>query len=112
MQHLLTQKWWKPLGAPVMWQVRVLTESVARGMTVMDRGLKRWNNPHAWTERPLVQVSPLALFCCPSGLPAHFRSPAALHTNLCSRVFLLGVQVALAVNAVEVISMLLERMAA
>lgn len=42
--------------AVVCGQVRVLTESVARGMTVIDRGLKRWNNPHAWTERPLVQV--------------------------------------------------------
>ena len=38
-------------------QIRVLTESVARGMSVMDTGLKRWNRPHAWTERPQVQVA-------------------------------------------------------
>ena len=38
-------------------QVRVLTESVATGMTVMDVGLKRWNNPHGWTDRANVQVA-------------------------------------------------------
>jgi uridine nucleosidase len=38
-------------------QVRVLTESVARGMTVMDVGLKRWNKPHGWTNCPKVQVA-------------------------------------------------------
>ena len=38
-------------------QIRVLTESVARGMSVMDTGLKRWNKPHAWTDRPKVQVA-------------------------------------------------------
>lgn len=38
-------------------QIRVLTESVARGMSVMDTGLKRWNRPHAWTDRPQVQVA-------------------------------------------------------
>ncbi len=38
-------------------QVRVLTESVAIGMTVMDVGLKRWNNPHGWTDRANVQVA-------------------------------------------------------
>ncbi|CAL5223594.1 g6133 [Coccomyxa viridis] len=38
-------------------QIRVLTESVARGMSVMDTGLKRWNRPHAWTDRPRVQVA-------------------------------------------------------
>lgn len=56
-------------------QVRVLTEGVARGMTVMDVGLKRWNKPHAWSDRPKLQV-------------------------------------AVAVNAAETTSLLLERMAA
>lgn len=37
--------------------VRVLTEGVARGMTVMDAGLKRWNSPNGWTGRPKVQVA-------------------------------------------------------
>ena len=37
-------------------QIRVLTESVARGMSVMDTQLKRWNRPHSWTDRPKVQV--------------------------------------------------------
>ena len=37
-------------------QIRVLTESVARGMSVMDTQLKRWNRPHPWTDRPKVQV--------------------------------------------------------
>ena len=37
--------------------VRVLTEGVARGMSVMDAGLKRWNSPNGWTDRPKVQVA-------------------------------------------------------
>jgi len=46
-------------------QIRVLTESVARGMSVMDTGLKRWNSPHSWTDRPNVQVRTLLLFGTP-----------------------------------------------
>ena len=40
-------------------QIRVLTESVARGMSVMDTQLKRWNRPHPWIDRPKVQVRDL-----------------------------------------------------
>lgn len=46
-------------------QIRVLTESVARGMSVMDTGLKRWNRPHSWTDRPKVQVRTLLLVGTP-----------------------------------------------
>ena len=44
-------------------QIRVLTESVARGMSVMDTQLKRWNRPHSWTDRPKVQVLGLPSPC-------------------------------------------------
>jgi hypothetical protein len=48
----------------------VLTDGVARGMTVMDRGLKRWNNTHGWTERPLVQVCPLQRVAVAASVPS------------------------------------------
>ena len=38
-------------------EIRVLTEGVAAGHTIMDRGLKRWNSPNAWSSRPKVQVA-------------------------------------------------------
>ena len=38
-------------------EVRVLTSGVAAGHTIMDRGLKRWNGPNAWSGRPKVQVA-------------------------------------------------------
>ncbi len=37
--------------------VRVLTEGVARGMSVMDACQKKWNSPNGWTGRPRVQVA-------------------------------------------------------
>ena len=37
--------------------VRVLTEGVARGMSVMDACQKKWNSPNGWTGRPKVQVA-------------------------------------------------------
>ncbi|KAK9847787.1 hypothetical protein WJX84_001186 [Apatococcus fuscideae] len=42
------------------WQagkVLVLTEGVARGMTIMDHCVRNWAAPHAWSDRPLVQVA-------------------------------------------------------
>lgn len=35
-------------------QVRVVSEGFARGLTILDRNLKAWNAPNAWTERPKV----------------------------------------------------------
>ena len=37
--------------------VRVLTEGVARGMSVLDAGHKKWNSPNGWTGRPMVHVA-------------------------------------------------------
>ncbi|KAK9815788.1 hypothetical protein WJX72_009484 [[Myrmecia] bisecta] len=42
------------------WQqgaVCVVTEGVARGLTVMDAGTKSWNGPNAWMTRPSVAVA-------------------------------------------------------
>lgn len=74
----------------------------------MDRGLKRWNNAHGWTERPLVQVRPAAyLVQLARPLLAACGGGGAY-----ADVLVAAVQVALAVNAAEVTSLLLERMAA
>ena len=52
--------------------MRVLTEGMARGMTVMDTGSKKWNSPNGWTGRPSVHVAVAVqgnqlLPCCYSG---------------------------------------------
>ncbi len=38
-------------------QVRVVTSDIAAGHTILDRGLKQWNGPNAWTGRPKVKVA-------------------------------------------------------
>ena len=43
-------------------QIRVLTEGIGRGMSIMDAGLKRWNGPNAWDGRPYLQAC-LFLLC-------------------------------------------------
>ena len=37
--------------------VRVLTEGIAKGQTIADTGYKNWNAPHAWDDRPPVQLA-------------------------------------------------------
>ena len=37
--------------------VRVVTEGLACGATIMDLGNKKWNRPNAWRERPAVKVA-------------------------------------------------------
>ena len=37
--------------------LRVLTEGIARGMSVLDAGHKKWNSPNGWTGRPEVHVA-------------------------------------------------------
>ena len=44
-------------------QIRVLTEGIGRGMSVMDAGLKRWNGPNAWDGRPCLQACLFFLVC-------------------------------------------------
>ncbi len=38
-------------------EVRVVTSGVAAGHTILDRGLKQWNEPNAWTGRPKAKVA-------------------------------------------------------
>ncbi len=38
-------------------EVRVVTEGVARGHTIMDVQKKRWHKPTEWAGRPKVQVA-------------------------------------------------------
>ena len=38
-------------------EVRVVTEGVARGHTIMDTQKKRWHKPTPWSGRPKAQVA-------------------------------------------------------
>ena len=38
-------------------QLRVVSSGFAAGHTILDQGLKQWNGPNAWTERPQVKVA-------------------------------------------------------
>lgn len=37
--------------------VRVVTEGLACGATIMDLGVKAWNRPNGWMGRPTVKVA-------------------------------------------------------
>lgn len=37
--------------------VRVVTDGLATGMTIMDLGLKSWNSPNGWMDRPSIKVA-------------------------------------------------------
>ena len=37
--------------------VRVVTEGLARGATIMDLGNKTWNSPNGWMDRPSIKVA-------------------------------------------------------
>ena len=37
--------------------VRVVTEGLALGATIMDLGNKAWNSPNGWMGRPAVKVA-------------------------------------------------------
>ena len=37
--------------------VRVVTEGLACGSTIMDLGNKAWNSPNGWMNRPAVKVA-------------------------------------------------------
>lgn len=37
--------------------VRVVTEGLANGATIMDLGNKAWNSPNGWMDRPAVKVA-------------------------------------------------------
>lgn len=37
--------------------IRVATDGLARGLTLMDEGKKVWNGPNAWMGRPAVSVA-------------------------------------------------------
>ena len=37
--------------------VRVVTDGLTRGLTIMDEGKKVWNGPNAWMGRPAVSVA-------------------------------------------------------
>lgn len=37
--------------------VRVVTEGLACGATIMDLGRKTWNRPNGWVGRPAVKVA-------------------------------------------------------
>lgn len=37
--------------------VRVVTEGLACGATIMDVGVKTWNRPNGWMGRPAVKVA-------------------------------------------------------
>ena len=37
--------------------VRVVTEGLACGMTIMDLGNKTWNSPNGWMGKPAVKVA-------------------------------------------------------
>lgn len=37
--------------------VRVVTEGLACGATIMDVGSKAWNRPNGWMDRPAVKVA-------------------------------------------------------
>ena len=37
--------------------VRVVTEGLARGLTIADENLRKWNFPNAWVDRPQVQIA-------------------------------------------------------
>ena len=37
--------------------VRVLTDGIARGASLMDVGAKKWNGVNAWMGRPRVKVA-------------------------------------------------------
>ena len=37
--------------------VRVVTDGLTRGLTLMDEGKKVWNGPNAWMGRPAVSVA-------------------------------------------------------
>lgn len=39
----------------------MLVDGFARGLTILDRNLKAWNAPNAWTERPKVHTKGHAL---------------------------------------------------
>ena len=37
--------------------VRVVTEGLACGATIMDAGSKTWNRPNGWMSRPTIKVA-------------------------------------------------------
>lgn len=37
--------------------VRVVTEGLATGLTIMDLGLKTWNSSNGWMNRPAIKVA-------------------------------------------------------